>query len=145
MLRFQSVIKLCRAARAQDDLDIAAFEHWAQKLQLKVAGQSRERSDAQGLALVPPGLKGGEQFLTAGEDRIGVIERNPSCLGQHQRPPPPLEQFMAKTIFEQFDLGRHGGLRNIQRFGSAREITFKRDGLKIAQVMIVQFAHCSNK
>ena len=48
----------------------------------------------------------GDQFIAAGEDRVGVVQRDSAGLGELQAPSPAIEKRVPEAVLELADLHR---------------------------------------
>jgi hypothetical protein len=84
--------------------------------------------------------RGGELFRGA-EYLLGIIQRDPPCLGQHQIAPTPFEQVVAKIGLQRLDLGRDRALRDIERACRRGQRAFARGRSEQSQVVQVEGRH----
>jgi len=137
----QCLQQLRGAARAQDDLHIRPPEQRAQETDLEVARQGRQRAHPQGLARLPALVQRCQQLFAAGEDRVGVVERDPAGLREVQLAAAALEQVVTEAALELADLHRQGRLREVQVLRGPCEAALVCDGAEVAQVVVVQPCH----
>ena len=104
--RVQSGVQLGRAAGAEDHLDIGAAEDRLQKGDLEVARQGRQGTNPQRAGRAGGFAQRVEQLFPGGKDRVGMVERDASGLGQVQRAAPAFEKRLAQTVFQLLDLRR---------------------------------------
>ena len=98
--------QIANAARTQHNLHVAAFEHRAQEIDLKVARQGGQRPDAQDPTSGARSCQRADQLVAAGEYRVGVVQRDAAGLGEFQPPSAPLEQIVTEPVLQLADLHR---------------------------------------
>jgi hypothetical protein len=106
-VRLQAREQFTHRAGVQHQLHSFAPEQRRQKTALEVPRQCCHGPDAQHLPLLTaPFTQRRHQLRTGLHDRVGVRERNPTGLGQHQRTPLPHEERLPEPRLQLPDLRR---------------------------------------
>ena len=136
--------KLPHISGANDQFDVRPADERAQEFELEVARQGGQRPDSQRVtARERAPAQSAHQFVAGLEHRVGVVERDPSGLGESETPPRALEQRMADLRLELLQLDGQRGLRKVQPLGGASEAALMGDRPEIAQVIVVQARHAN--
>ena len=88
-----------------------------------------------------PALQRFEQFAPGREDIVRVSIDDPADVGEDEPAALAREQALAERRFELADLRAHGGLRQSQPLGRARDAALARDRPEVVQVVIVEPVH----
>ncbi len=115
--------ELAQGTRPHHHLDIRPHEKRTKELELEVPRQGRHRADAQDAAAGRgPVLQGVDHLLAGSEDRLRVVERDASGLGEAEPLVAPLEQFLAQAFLELPELDAERRRREPQQFGRMGEV-----------------------
>ena len=104
--RDQRPKQFVEAARSNDDVELVPTQQRAYEIELEVARQGGDRADPHLLARLPAIPERRDEIVAAGEDGVGMFERDLSRLGQDQLAPGAIKQAMTKPLLELGDLHR---------------------------------------
>ena len=126
----------------QYQLDLRPAHQRLQQSVLEIARQRGDGADPQRLSAGgAASLQKPDQLVAGAEDRVSVVERDATRLGQHEALAAALEQFLPHALLELPQLYRQRRLRDMQSLGGARQIALVCDGPEVAQVVVVQCWH----
>ena len=147
LVRVQRHQQIALRARADDDFHLRHVQRGPQELEQEVPRQRGHRADAQDLpAAVRAVLHHVHQLLAGACDLLGVVERQPSGLGELQAAAPALEQRVAEAFLKLLELEAQRRRREVQLFRRARQVQLAGDEAEIAEVVVVQEGHeCFSK
>ncbi len=85
------------------------------------------------------------EVLRGAEDGLGMVEGDAARLGEDEPAAAALEQVVAERRLERLQLGRQGGLREVQPPCGAGQGALRRNGVEEAEVVKVQRRHRSSQ
>jgi hypothetical protein len=125
--------------RLQDERDPLAVEERGEKPALEVPRHVRYRTDAEHLARRgATRLEGGDELVPRPDDRLGVLEGDPSRLGEDELAPLTVKERLPKAGLELPDLRRERGLGEAKVLRSARQLPFAGHGPEVQEMMVIE-------
>ena len=122
------------------DLEVGAVQDRPEKLELEIARERRHGADTQDLA-------GGagrtiahdiHQLVAGAPDGLGVVERDPPCLGELEAAAAARKEHLAQAVFQLLQLDAQRRRREVQALGGAGDAQLAGDGPKITQMVIIE-------
>ena len=132
-----------RLVRAADDLDrLAEPERRLQEPPHQRRGQDVRDADDQPQRLAArPSLERVDELAPEREDLVGVAERDPAGLGEHEVAPPAGEQLLAQDLFEPVDLAADRRMRQAQLLARPDDAALLGDHPEVEEVVVVEPLH----
>ncbi len=124
----------------QDERDPLAVKQRGEEAALEVPRHVRHRTDADHLTCRgAPRLEGGDELVPRPDDGLGVLEGDPSRLGEDELASLAVEERLPDAGLQLPDLRGERGLREPEMLGGARELALARDGPEVQQMMVVEW------